>query len=876
MELKNNLVIDFETFKSALTEILVEDSFTFRSIYPGSTANILVEALSGYAALLMYRLQTAITNSFLKTAFSEYSIFSIAEMLGVIIRGNTSSVVSLTLEREEFAGPIPLPVFTIPVHTSFTINGISFYNRNSFTFPSGYSKISVTLYQGEVKYKEYTTSGALNEKFVFGDSFTTDISYVKVYINGVEWKTDYETIMDYAVDGETAEEELRCVLLRTNVDGTSYVQFGNGVYGVVPPSGSLVRIVYISSAGSSGNFNGATEITVNDNLLFGDEILSVFSSDIGPASGGTDKLSSESLKYISPRLFASNNRAVKRSDYIGQMLYNCNYKDCNFWGEYEQAEKEGYASNSMMNRVFYTAITNDFSVKNVDIAVGDGETYDFTGNLSSVIMFPGSVEINSDNERFRDYTGTGYLFSLEDNYTVTRSTLLDSEDSIKSDSVGIFSIVKMFLSADDLTQKTFELKVANEEATLTPPLFQVELNDVKYYVVFNSVSSITFEKNATYNDINVYYKDFEDGEEKNIYLTNPEINVETISIIKQEIKNVLIDRDPETGLCRNADTFYQSSRAPTKTTPIIIEFKLPKDEVLSGIRLYSSSYSTAEDRCFPAKCLVVASRTSSPKKVLENYLSDNEERWTFAEMMNDSEWIHLTEAVNLAEPGVSSWSDWVGVNTVENSYKVKVYNNNLIEEEERFNKFDIYRLVILDHFGDPEQNCIKIGKIAFMCKKNSSVVNYETGNCSVKFLNAPLKDEVIKGTSIGDKLSDYQKVRDYAFLKKVNHFTTEISYKELKLKRFDIDVKVVYKSSCDLPTLKSSVEKAITEMFEVTQGRIGQSLRVSSLFSVIMGVDGVLYCTKSLPVSDVEVNVDEILYLSDLKIEYVSSSRLGE
>ena len=67
MELRNNLVIDYDTFKAALTEILLEDSDTFRSLYPGSTANIFVECLSGYAAMLMYRLQTAITNSFLKT-----------------------------------------------------------------------------------------------------------------------------------------------------------------------------------------------------------------------------------------------------------------------------------------------------------------------------------------------------------------------------------------------------------------------------------------------------------------------------------------------------------------------------------------------------------------------------------------------------------------------------------------------------------------------------------------------------------------------------------------------------------------------------------------------------------------------------------------
>ena len=424
MELRNNLVIDYDTFKAALTEILLEDSDTFRSLYPGSTANIFVECLSGYAAMLMYRLQTAITNSFLKTAFSEYSIFSIAEMLGVIIRGNTGSKVDVILERQPFTSTPNLPAFTIPQHTGFTINNLPFYNRETLTFPSSYTQIETTLYQGEIKQKEYTTTGAMNEKFLFGDSFTVDISYVTVLVNGVEWKTDYETIMDYTVGEENSTDSVQVVLLRTNVDGTCYIQFGNGIYGALPPAGSIVQILYATTVGAAGNFTGAQDLSINDNLLSDNieapEILQVSGARIGAATDGSNRLSASSLKYVSPRLFASNNRAVKRSDYIGQMIYNCNYKDCNFWGEYEQAKKEGYADNSMMNRVYYTAITNDFSVNTVVFTTGDGVTKEFTKNVSSIVMFPGSVEVKSDTETFRDYNGMGYMFSEASDYTIQK------------------------------------------------------------------------------------------------------------------------------------------------------------------------------------------------------------------------------------------------------------------------------------------------------------------------------------------------------------------------------------------------------------------------------------------------------------------------
>ena len=886
MELKNNLVIDYETFKAALTEILLADSSSFRSLYPGSTANIFTEALSGYAAMLMYRLQTAITNSFLKTAFSEHSIFSIAEMLGVIIRGNTGSVVEAVLSRQPFTGATTLPPFTIPTNTSFTINGLPFYNKVPLTFPSGYTSLSATLYQGEIKKKEYTTSGALNEKFVFGDSFTTDISVVRVYVNGVEWKTDYETIMDYTIGEENSEESVRCVLLKTNVDGTCYIQFGNNIYGLVPPAGSIVDIYYASTVGAAGNFTGATDVTINDNLLFGDEILEIYSNSISAATGGTDRLSADALKYISPRLFASNNRAVKRSDYIGQFLYNFNYKDCNFWGEYEEAKKEGYADNSMMNKSFYTAITNDFSVKTIPFAVGDGETKTFKQNVPSIIMFPGSVEIKNGEETFRDYSGQGYLFSMANDYTVQQSTLLDEagvSGSIKASSVGNFCALKTTISwiedGEKVVKTPREKRLYNLTHTITGNTIFFIIGDMTYYLEFES-DNFPLEKGKTYSTASLpklgrmYYETYKDGEKVQVIKDSPELKIEDIIDYQFPIENVKIIRDDD-GIMTNSDTSYQSSTIPSSEIPIIIEFTLPNEKVLSGIRLFSTSYATVEDRSFPSKVIVVASKSATPKKDFDSYMSEAAGRWTFKELMHDEEWTHLTSAVSIPEPGVSGWSDWVGVNTLQDSYSVKVYRNGGIETDIRDNKYAIYRLIILDRHGSSSQETTKIGKIAFMTKNASSKIDYDTGEATISFLNPPKDSEEITATSIGDKVSEYQKLRDYAFLKKINHFTTEVEFSELHLKRVDIDIDVCYSNSADLSTLKGEVETAITGMFEVTQGIIGKGLYISQLYSTVMDIEGVSYCRKNLPVDDVVADVNEVLYLSSLKINYIPSTRIG-
>ena len=163
MELKNNLAIDFDTFSNSLTNIILADSQTFASIYPGSTSKILIDILAGYASMLMYRLQAAVSNSYLQTAFSEESILAASEMLGVQLRGNIGSSVDLTLSREELPEN-GYPEIDIPVYTNFEINGLNFYNRVVYTFPASYTRLHMTLHQGEVHKKEFTTTGALNER----------------------------------------------------------------------------------------------------------------------------------------------------------------------------------------------------------------------------------------------------------------------------------------------------------------------------------------------------------------------------------------------------------------------------------------------------------------------------------------------------------------------------------------------------------------------------------------------------------------------------------------------------------------------------------------------------------------------------------------
>lgn len=883
MELKNNLAIDFDSFSDTLTQILLEDSEVFRSIYPGSTSKILVDTLAGYASMLMYRLQAAVSNSFLQTAFSEYSILTAAEMLGVSITGNTGSSIDLTLSRNamESAG---FPEISIPLYTNFEINGLNFYNREIYTFPQGYRNIHITLYQGEMNKKEFSTTGTMNERFEFGNNFTTDLNSVKVFIDGKEWKTDRETILDYATSDEFDSTDKQVVLLRTDSTGISYIQFGNGLYGSIPMANSIVLIYYATCDGSSGNFSGASEVSLKDNILFGNEVLDVYSNSIGTSSGGSDRITASMLKYMSPRIFSSNNRMVKRQDYVGHLMEHSGYTDVKVWGEFEESKKKGYADNSMMNIAYYSALPNKFSTKTTTLAIGDGETKTFKDNynIGNVTELPGSVLvecssfvenngiISKEIESFRDYSGNGYLFSNSVSTTISKSV---NPLSVKTDSEyeehPIENII-MKISEEGLIENSGQYYESYRQPSTTAPIiieFDLpkevynEDDDKMEETVLSGIrilsSPFSSADDRAYPSKVMVIATREENPDKQLwsYLNN---NAVSISLSTQ-INSILID------IIHNSyenklKSVYESITSTGVKATVKPEEEMVGEELSPGMSI-------------PCK---IEFENNPGVEYDSNLIVNSVENkyYTFSELMHDKQWTILSDINNLIDPGSSSWGEWIGLETSGEKEKIVEYKDGIISNSELPFVFKHYRIIIFGQHGLSSKQNLKINKISFLTLNNSSIVDYKTGNIVVKFENAPKEDSPITVTTVGEIISEYQYLSDYAFIKKMNHFTTEINYKDPKIKRIDLSLRVVYDLDAEVSLVKNDVETYLTNLFEAKPGIIGSPVRLSTIYSTVMSVEGVKYCVINFPTSDIEADVNEILYLTNTNIEYQSSARL--
>ena len=428
----DSIVYDYSSLQASIAKALNDESPSFKAIYPSDTATSLVNLFASYGAMINYQLVSAMANCYTETAYSEAGIYQLAETLGNRLHGNISSEIHVSIERLNLKG---MQNVVIPAGSKFIVGDLSFFNPDAVIFPlSGDTAHNILLIQGTLQTAEYITSGISNERFYFCDNFKCNTNRVKVYVEDEEWETT-DTFLPYVITDESTENETKMVVLKTDPDGRTYIKFGNNTNGIIPSSGSKVKIEYVSNEGANGNLNNTdVNIILNTPIFYttqqNEKIkLDVSIEAVTTASGGFDTQSLDVLRESSPFVFGSGQRAVRRNDYKAMLLNKCGYLTCNVWGEYEEAAINGGYDKIMMNMVYYTGIksiqqytaqpmeTIDISLDNI-LVDSSKEYFDVYGNLENARGFFGSyiIELSSytlDNSpisvKYRDVYGTGIL-----------------------------------------------------------------------------------------------------------------------------------------------------------------------------------------------------------------------------------------------------------------------------------------------------------------------------------------------------------------------------------------------------------------------------------------------------------------------------------
>ena len=171
------------------------------------------------------------------------------------------------------------------------------------------------MYQGTLLKKNFVVNGSLDQRFILENSFI-DTESIRVFVR----KGGATAGLEYSrIDNITALDSTSNIYLIQEIKDEKYeLLFGDGFFGTKLGDGDIIEVSYIitdGKAGNDGKFFSYSADAVDDagNPLAASATPVI--NTIQNAKGGGDIEDIESIKYIAPRVYSSQYRAVTTKDY---------------------------------------------------------------------------------------------------------------------------------------------------------------------------------------------------------------------------------------------------------------------------------------------------------------------------------------------------------------------------------------------------------------------------------------------------------------------------------------------------------------------------------------------------------------------------------
>jgi len=310
--------LDFDQIKKNLKNYLKTQSQFNDYDFEGSGLSTLLDVLAYNTHYNAMAAHFALNEAFLDSAQIRGNVVTRAKLLGYTPRSVLAprATIKITVDVSNENGTIPT-VLSLPRGTKFKtqVSGVEYRyvvleeqsailnNDNRFIFDN------VTIVEGTRKTLKYRVDNDIeSQKFQLSDD-DADTSTLKVLIqanelsSGFDNYTQFESLLN--VDSSS-----RVYYIQENSNEYFEVYFGDGVTGKKPQNNNIVTLDYVFTKGDESN--GANVFTKLDNIG-GFSNISV--ETLAKANGGTEKETTESIRFNAPLSFTSQNRAVTSDDY---------------------------------------------------------------------------------------------------------------------------------------------------------------------------------------------------------------------------------------------------------------------------------------------------------------------------------------------------------------------------------------------------------------------------------------------------------------------------------------------------------------------------------------------------------------------------------
>lgn len=316
--------LDFNDLRTQIKDYLRANTDFSDFDFEGSNFSILIDVLAYNSYITAYNTNMQANESFIDSATLRENVVSLARNIGYVPRSKKSaeSKISFTVNTGSLnsrtvtikAGIVALGavesgnyIFSIPSDITTTVDnsGIAYFN-------------DISIYEGTYLTKTFTIDYSQpNQKYILDN---TDIDTSTIRVSASLTSTEKYSLYDNILN---IDKNSKVFLIQEVNDEKYQILFGDNLLGKKPENGSTVLVSYIVTNGKTAN--GASNFTFSGSIVDNNAItitsgISLLTTTTS-AQNGDDIEALDSIKYLAPRVYASQYRAVTANDYKALIPY---------------------------------------------------------------------------------------------------------------------------------------------------------------------------------------------------------------------------------------------------------------------------------------------------------------------------------------------------------------------------------------------------------------------------------------------------------------------------------------------------------------------------------------------------------------------------
>jgi len=319
--------LDFDQIKAQI-KLFLRSNTTFTDFdFEGSNFSIIIDTLAYNTYINAFNANLVANESFLDSATIRENVVSLARNIGYIPRSKSSAQATIRLGDIDLGptstttpkfltlrsglvcvGNSQNTTFTFSIPDNVTTTNIFTQDGNSFARFDN----DITVFEGVYITNQFLVTDNSDQRFIIGAE-NVDSSTLRVEVSFSGTSNKYLQVDNILKIDKNSE----IYLTQEVQDGKFEIIFGDGIIGKKLETGQTVSVSYIVTNGEEGNgpekFNFQGTFTSDKGFFTPVDNVSV--NTVRRAQNGAEVESISSIKYLAPRLYSAQYRAVTPRDY---------------------------------------------------------------------------------------------------------------------------------------------------------------------------------------------------------------------------------------------------------------------------------------------------------------------------------------------------------------------------------------------------------------------------------------------------------------------------------------------------------------------------------------------------------------------------------